>query len=119
MSVSLACVLLATTRTVQGMMGKATPAESEFWFFGILFVSTAVFIIYSYWGGIIAAIRTDMIQGFMIIVLSFLAIPAALGLKEVGGLSDMRTTLATANSNYLTLFDPKSFNLLTVLLLSI
>jgi Na+/proline symporter len=101
------------------MMGKAATQDSEIWFFGILFVSTAVFIIYSYWGGIIAAIRTDMIQGLMIIALSFIAIPAALGLKEVGGLAGVRNTLATADSNYLSLFDPKSFNLLTVLLLSI
>jgi Na+/proline symporter len=119
MIVFLAGVLLATTRTVQGMMGKAATQDSEIWFFGILFVSTAVFIIYSYWGGIIAAIRTDMIQGLMIIALSFIAIPAALGLKEVGGLAGMRTTLAAADGNYLSLFDPKSFNLLTVLLLSI
>lgn len=119
MTVFLAGVLLATTRTIQGMMGKAATQDSEIWFFGILFVSTAVFIIYSYWGGIIAAIRTDMIQGLMIIALSFIAIPAALGLKEVGGLAGVRNTLATADSNYLSLFDPKSFNLLTVLLLSI
>jgi Na+/proline symporter len=119
MMVFLAGVLLATTRTVQGMMGKATTEDSEIWFFGILFVSTAVFIIYSYWGGIIAAIRTDMIQGLMIIALSFIAIPAALGLKEVGGLAGMRATLAAADSNYLSLFDPKRFNLLTVLLLCI
>jgi len=119
MIVFLAGVLLATTRTVQGMMGKAATQDSEIWFFGILFVSTAVFIIYSYWGGIIAAIRTDMIQGLMIIALSFIAIPAALGLKEVGGLSGMHTTLEAQNYNYLSLFDPKSFNLLTVLLLSI
>ena len=119
MIVFLSGVLLATTRTVQGMMGKAATQDSEIWFFGILLVSTAVFIIYSYWGGIIAAIRTDMVQGLMIIALSFIAIPAALGLKEVGGLGGMRTTLAAADGNYLTLFDPKSFNLLTVLLLSI
>jgi Na+/proline symporter len=119
MIVFLSGVLLATTRTVQGMMGKAATQDSEIWFFGILFVSTAVFIIYSYWGGIIAAIRTDMIQGLMIIALSFIAIPAALGLKEVGGLAGMRDTLAAADGNYLRLFDPKSFNLLTVLLLSI
>ena len=99
MIVFLAGVLLATTRTVQGMMGKATTAESEFWFFGILFASTAVFIIYSYWGGIIAAIRTDMIQGFMIIALSFIAIPAALNLKEVNGMSGARSTLASAAQN--------------------
>ncbi len=119
MMVFLAGVLLATTRTVQGMMGKAATEDSEIWFFGILFVSTAVFIIYSYWGGIIAAIRTDMIQGLMIIALSFIAIPAALGLKEVGGLAGMRATLAAADSNYLSLFDPTRFNLLTVLLLCI
>ena len=119
MMVFLAGVLLATTRTVQGMMGKAATQDSEIWFFGILFVSTAVFIIYSYWGGIIAAIRTDMIQGLMIIALSFIAIPAALGLEQVDGLAGMRTTLGAQGANYLSLFDPKGFSLLTVLLLCI
>jgi Na+/proline symporter len=119
MMVFLAGVLLATTRTVQGMMGKAATEDSEIWFFGILFVSTAVFIIYSYWGGIIAAIRTDMIQGLMIIALSFIAIPAALGLEQVNGLAGMRTTLGAQGANYLSLFEPKGFNLLTVLLLCI
>lgn len=157
MIVFLAGVLLATTRTVQGMMGKAaaegasqvtvqevsrtTPAadaqeEEEVswfyrawqsvrhdpWFFGILLVSTAVFIVYSYWGGIIAAIRTDMIQGLMIIALSFIAIPAALRLSEVGGLAGMRETLVTQTASdvdYLRLFNPNKFSLLTVLLLTI
>jgi len=119
MIVFLAGVLLATTRTVQGMMGKAATADEQMWFFGILFVSTAVFIIYSYWGGIIAAIRTDMIQGLMIIALSFIAIPAALRLEEVGGLAGMRATLLGADANYLSLFDPKQFSLLTVMLLCI
>ncbi len=119
MTVFLAGVLLATTRTVQGMMGKAATQDSEIWFFGILFVSTAVFIIYSYWGGIIAAIRTDMIQGLMIIALSFIAIPAALGLEQVNGLAGMRATLGAQEGSYLSLFDPKHFSLLTVLLLCI
>ncbi len=179
MIVFLAGVLLATTRTVQGIMGKAAVQESEVWFFSILLVMTAVFIIYSYWGGIIAAIRTDMIQGLMIIALSFIAIPAAL--SRVGGLAGTRNKLGAAaqrvNSaipkalesleagdsagmlatlesvqahdasgtisealklwqagdsegtvtalkaagtlDYLSLFDPKRFNLLTVLLLCI
>jgi Na+/proline symporter len=128
MIIFLAGVLLATTRTVQGMMGvpaslgpigTATVQQSEAWFFGILLAMTVVFIIYSYWGGIIAAIRTDMIQGLMIIALSFIAIPAALQLKEVGGLAGMRTTLAAQNGDYLGLFDPTRFSLPTVLLLSI
>jgi Na+/proline symporter len=122
MIVFLAGVLLATTRTVQGMMGHSAGAESKAWFFGILFVSTAVFIVYSYWGGIIAAIRTDMIQGLMIIALSFIAIPAALRLSEVGGLAGMQETLAAQTStdvDYLRLFNPNKFSLLTVLLLTI
>ena len=150
MIVCLASVLLATTRTAQGMMGKAevqaaaaeisgssvvgvpteadadevaplTRRESEFWFFGILLVTTAVFIVYSYWGGIVAAIRTDMIQGLMIIGLSIIAIPAALNLPAVGGLDGMRETLrsmSTSEQNYLSLVDPK-LGLWTVILLSI
>jgi len=120
MIVFLAGVLMATTRTVQGMMGQG--AGGDGWFFGILLVSTAVFIVYSYWGGIIAAIRTDMIQGLMIIGLSFIAIPAALRLQEVGGLAGMRETLAVQTStdvDYLSLFNPGKFSLLTVLLLTI
>jgi Na+/proline symporter len=119
MTVFLSGVLLATTRTVQGMMGKSVGADSDIWFFAILLVSTAVFIVYSYWGGIIAAIRTDMVQGLMIIALSFIAIPAALHLNEVGGLTGMRATLAAQSGDLLSLFDPKGFSLLTVLLLSI
>lgn len=117
MIVFLAGVMLATTRTVQGVMGKAEIQQSKAWFFGILFVTTAVFIIYSYWGGIIAAIRTDMIQGLMIIALSFIAIPVALG--RVDGLEGMRATLTAGENTYLSLFDPKEFSLVTVLLLSI
>jgi len=146
MIVFLSSVLLATTRTVEGMMGKAQVAQvedqgevagaesgeavvaqagvggSEAWFYGILLVITVVFIIYSYWGGIVAAVRTDMIQGLMIIALSFLAIPAALRLKEVGGMGGMLQTLAAqrdTGATYLSLFDATEFSFWTVLLLSI
>lgn len=118
MTVFLSGVMLATTRTVQGVMGKAGP-ENEAWFFGVLFVTTAVFIIYSYWGGIVAAIRTDMIQGLMIIALSIIAIPAALKMQDVNGMAGVRETLAAQEGNLLNLFDSKHFNLMTVLLLSI
>jgi len=161
MMVFLASVLLATARTVQGMMGKAaaqtsmiqtddksaqagneqlkspsqntadnnqnarnglSKSESEIWFFGIILVITAVFIIYSYWGGIVAAIRTDMIQGLMIIALSILAIPAVLRLQEVGGLAGMKATLQAQSKqgvNYLSMFDPKEFDLWIVLFICI
>ena len=119
MTVMLASVLLATTRTVQGIMGKTGTDESEAWFFGILIAITVVFVIYSYWGGIVAAIRTDMIQGLMIIALSFIAIPAALQMEQVGGLDGVRRTLTESSPTYLRLFDAQQFNWTTVLLLSI
>ena len=98
MTIFFAGVLLATTRTVQGVMGQAdlSSRASEAWFFGILLVTTVVFVIYGYWGGIVAAIRTDMAQGLMIIVLSFLAIPLALRMKEVAGIGGTRKTLGEA-----------------------
>ncbi len=69
-----------------------------------------------------AAIRTDMVQGLMIIVLSFLAIPAAIHLKEVGSLTGMRESLdvlSTADTNYLSMFDPTMFNIWAVILLCV
>ena len=153
MTVFLASMLLATTRTVQGMMNKhhvesaavatpaaaapATPApadhdalaapateaqgvskaEAEQWFFGILFIMAAVFGVYSFWGGIVAAIKTDMLQGLMIIALSVIAIPKALAL--VGGFGAAKATLAASSGSFLLLFDPQSFSLATVLVLCI
>ncbi len=121
MTVAVSSLLLATARTVQGIMGKAGP-ENEAWFFGILFISTFVFVIYSYWGGIVAAIKTDMLQGLMIIGLSFIAIPQALSLPEVNGLEGMRSILRAHSGNgsdYLSLFDPQSFNIWVVVMLCI
>ena len=52
---------------------------------------TGAFLIYSFFGGLLAAAYTDFIQGFLIIVLSFMLIPR--GLAEVGGLAGMRQSL--------------------------
>jgi Na+/proline symporter len=123
MVICLASVLLATTSTVQGMMGRSTTPDADAWFLGILIVSTATFTVYCYWGGIVAAIRTDFVQGLMMIVLSFLAVPAALSMPSVGGLSGMRETLAAASvgsqNDLLSIFDPTRFDLVVVLLLCI
>jgi len=97
MTIFFGGVLLATTRTVLGMMGKGADPNVEVWFFGILILTTVVFVVYGYWGGIVAAVRTDMVQGLMIIVLSFLAIGPALKLAGVGGFGGMRSNLAKAS----------------------
>ena len=123
MTIFFAAVLLGTTRTVQGMMGEgfiAGPGQFDWWFYGILLVTTITFVLYGYWGGIIAAVRTDMIQGLMIVILSVLAIGPVLRLEQVGGLSRMRQTLAATDSSLLNLFSPQGgFSVWRVILLCI
>jgi Na+/proline symporter len=57
----------------------------------IVVAMTVMFILYSFVGGLVAAAWTDLFQGFLIIVLSFMLIP--LGWSLVGGLEGMRASL--------------------------
>lgn len=52
---------------------------------------TVAFLLYSYFGGMIAAAYTNFVQAILIIVLSVLLIP--FGLRELGGFSELRNTL--------------------------
>ncbi len=54
---------------------------------------TAVFIAYSFIGGLVASAWTDFFQGFLIIALSFMLIPP--GLALVGGMDGLRETLSS------------------------
>lgn len=57
----------------------------------VVVLMTIAFMVYSFFGGLVAAAHTEFIQGLFIIVLSFLLIPS--GLHEVGGFSEMRRLL--------------------------
>jgi Na+/proline symporter len=57
----------------------------------IVVAMTVMFMLYSFVGGLVAAAWTDLFQGFLIIVLSFMLIPLGWGL--VGGLDGMRASL--------------------------
>ena len=58
---------------------------------GVVLVMTVAFLLYSFFGGLIASAYTDFVQSFLIIILSFMLIP--LGLREVGGFAGMRQAL--------------------------
>ena len=58
---------------------------------GVIIGMTVAFMLYSYFGGLVAAAHTEFIQAFLIIVLSFMLIPA--GLEAIGGFSGMRENL--------------------------
>ncbi len=62
---------------------------------GVVIAMTASFILYSVFGGLIAAAYTDFIQGILIISLSFMLIPA--GLHLLGGFAGMREFLSPEN----------------------
>ncbi len=57
----------------------------------IVVAMTVLFILYSFVGGLVAAAWTDLFQGFLIIILSFMLIP--LGWTVVGGLAGMKASL--------------------------
>ena len=58
---------------------------------GVVVVMTLAFLLYSYFGGMVASAHTNFIQAILIIVLSMLLIP--FGLIETGGFRGMRTVL--------------------------
>jgi Na+/proline symporter len=58
----------------------------------IVIAMTVLFMLYSLIGGLVAAAWTDLFQGFLIIVLSFMLVP--LGWSVVGGLHGMKAALA-------------------------
>jgi Na+/proline symporter len=58
---------------------------------GVVLVMTVAFLLYSFFGGLIASAYTDFVQSFLIIILSFMLVP--LGLREVGGFAGMRKAL--------------------------
>ena len=64
---------------------------------------TIAFILYSFFGGLMAAAYTDFVQSFMIILLSFMLIP--LGLHAVGGFAGMREVLP---ADFFDLYSEKS-----------
>jgi len=69
----------------------------------IVLVMTAAFLLYSFFGGLIASAYTNMIQAVLIIVLSMLLIP--FGLHELGGFTGMREILP---DNFFKLYSSQS-----------
>jgi Na+/proline symporter len=57
----------------------------------IVAAMTVMFVLYSFVGGLVASAWTDLLQGVLIIVLSFILIP--LGWTVVGGLDGMKASL--------------------------
>jgi Na+/proline symporter len=80
----------------------------------VVLVMTGAFLIYSFFGGLIAAAYTDFVQSFFIIALSFLLIP--LGLEKVGGFTGIRESLS---SEMLSMVTPGDVGVFTIFMLTV
>lgn len=79
-------MLKGAGKAVAGATGGMISANA------VVVTMTIAFIVYSFVGGLVAAAYTNVIQGLLIIILSFMLLPA--GLAAVGGFSGMRATLS-------------------------
>jgi Na+/proline symporter len=78
-------MLKGTGITIEGLTGGAMPQEET------ILISTFLFVIYGLAGGLIAAALTDLIQGVLIMVLSFMLIPFAI--EAAGGMAAIQAGL--------------------------
>ncbi len=85
-TINMASMLKGAAKVISQAVGGHVPVNE------IVVAMTAVFVLYSFIGGLVAAAWTDFLQGFLIITLSFMLIP--LGWGDVGGMSGMRQALS-------------------------
>ena len=85
LTVNIGVMLKGSTAMIEAVTGGAiNPVYATL-------AMTVMFMIYGIAGGLSAAILTDLVQGILTIVLSFLILPFAL--YAVGGISGMRDTI--------------------------
>ncbi len=82
---SLGSMLKGAAKVISQITGGQVPVN------GLVVGMTLVFLLYSFVGGLVASAWTDLVQGFLIIVLSFMLIP--LGWAEIGGMVGLRHVL--------------------------
>lgn len=84
-TIEIGMVLRGTGTTVQAITGGAVSAEL------IIVFTTLVFVGYGTAGGLVAAVSTKILQGFMLLLLSVVLLPFAY--VAVGGLSELHRKL--------------------------
>lgn len=84
-AINIASILKGTAKILVEMLGGHLGLNQ------IVLGLAAIFILYSFTGGLIASAWSDCVQGLLIIALSFMLIP--LGWSMIGGLGGMKRTL--------------------------
>lgn len=108
LTLNLASMLKGAAKVISQAAGGDVPVNA------IVVAMTAAFLLYSFIGGQVATAWTELVQGFLIIVLSFLLIPLGWGL--VGGIGGIREALGEER---MTLTAPEGIGMWFILMLTI
>lgn len=95
LTVNMGVILLGSASAIEAISGGEIP---RFWAVAVM---TALFVLYGVAGGLGAAIVTDLVQGILTVLLSFMVLPFAL--EAVGGFAGLHRSIA----------DPHMFSLVT------
>ncbi|MEJ2634355.1 MAG: sodium:solute symporter family protein [Calditrichia bacterium] len=101
-------MLKGTGVTIEGITGGAITESTT------ILVSTVLFVIYGLAGGLVAAVVTDLIQGTLILVLSFMLIPYAI--SAAGGIANIHAGLP---AHMFSLVAPKEVTLFFIVMIVI
>jgi Na+/proline symporter len=107
-TINMASMLKGAAKVISQAVGGNVPVN------GIVVAMTAIFVLYSFIGGMVSTAWTNFYQGFLILTLSFLLIP--LGWNLVGGMSGMQATLP---ANYFSLATPAGIGVWFIFVLTI
>ncbi len=87
--INMASILKGAAKVLNQMLGANVSINS------IVFGLALIFVIFSFVGGLVASAWSNFVQGFLLILLSFMLLPLGWGL--VGGLAGMKRTLPAHN----------------------
>lgn len=107
--VSIGVILRSVGALVDAVSGGAISAGLAIW------VTTVLFILYGAAGGLNAAIITDLVQGIMTVILSFLILPFAL--DAVGGLGGLQEEVT--RPGFFEIVAPGEINLFYIIVIAI
>jgi len=106
--VAIGVMLKGSGAIVEAVSGGAISSELA------IIAMTVIFLIYGIAGGLSAAIATNLVQGLLTVVLSFLILPFAL--SQVGGMSGLRERIS--DPNMLSLVSPGEITLFYIIVIA-
>ena len=109
--IDIGMMLLGSGRIIERMTGGAVSFTFTVW------AMTILFVLYGIAGGLVAAAITDVIQGVLTIVLSFILLPFAI--IRVGGFSGLHEKLADAPYDMFSLIAPGEITLFFIIVMTI